>query len=576
MISEKVSILIPVYNMQSSITSHIDKAMTIFPAFLNDFELILSNDGSADNTLEELSTLEEKYKGIIKVASVSVNQGKGHALKRAFEKASGEYIAFCDADMELNPAQLENFFSIMKEENADIVIGSKRHPKSQINYSFTRKIISALYFYFVKVFFRLPIKDTQTGLKLFKRDVLTRLFPRVIVKAFAYDLEILSSAHRAGYKIAEAPINLLAIRNFGVIAFKVLWQTFKDTLAVFYRLIILRYYDNLFNETDYKPLVSIIIPLKAENDYILQTSLSLKKQTYQNYELIILPDEEGGFTNEAFNDGKTRIIKTGPIAPAHKRHLGAKEANGEILSFLDDDTYAEIDWLANAIRAFDFTKVSVLGGPAVNAPDDNFFQKVSGLVYSSVLVSGNYSYRYIVGPVCEVNDYPSCNLLVRKNTYFEAGGFDSTYWPGEDTIFCQNLIDNGEKILYSPEVLVYHHRRHIFKGHFKQLSSYAWHRGYFVRHLGGNSLSLSYFIPSLLLIYEISLPLLFFVPLPLLAKTLYLAPFAFYLFCVFVSSTVTMSVPYGFMKGLGIILSHASYGFNFIRGLLSPWREKNE
>ena len=91
----------------------------------------------------------------------------------------------------------------------------------------------------------MPIHDTQTGIKLFKSEVLRKVFRRVVVKKFAFDLEILVNAHHLGYKVAEAPIVLDSKRRFGRIGLKSVVQTFWDNLAVFYRLKILKYYDHI-------------------------------------------------------------------------------------------------------------------------------------------------------------------------------------------------------------------------------------------------------------------------------------------------------------------------------------------
>jgi glycosyltransferase involved in cell wall biosynthesis len=157
----------------------------------------------------------------------------------------GDYVVFLDSDIDLHPAQLETFFDIMKLDNADVVIGSKRHPNSILNYPLQRKVMSNVYYFLIKIMFGLPVRDTQTGLKLFKYEVLKRIFPRIVVKAFAFDLEILANAYRLGYKIAEAPVHIDSRREFGRIGIREILETWIDTLAIFYRMHILRYYDNI-------------------------------------------------------------------------------------------------------------------------------------------------------------------------------------------------------------------------------------------------------------------------------------------------------------------------------------------
>ena len=152
-INELVSILVPVYNIEKTIEKNINILIEKVSPFFMNFEIIISDDGSSDNSKEEIKKIctnfqnnntNKNLKNIIGIYARE-NQGKGHALKRACEMSSGEYIIFCDGDMEIDPSQLENFFVIMQKENADVVIGSKRHKDSVVNYSNIRKLISFIY-----------------------------------------------------------------------------------------------------------------------------------------------------------------------------------------------------------------------------------------------------------------------------------------------------------------------------------------------------------------------------------------------------------------------------------------------
>ena len=462
-INESVSILVPVYNIEKNIEKNINILIEKISPFMTNFEIIISDDGSEDNSKKAIEKICAENRNIIGVYSKE-NHGKGNALKRACEIANGKYIIFCDGDMEIDPSQLENFFEIMNKEKVDIVIGSKRHKNSVVNYSNTRKIISFVYFMFVKIFFHLPIQDTQTGLKLFKREAIINIFPRILVKAFAYDLEVLVACNSNGKKIVSAPVIVNPNRHFGLIKLSVLWKTFIDTLAIFYRLNIVKFYKDLFEELKSNPLVSIIIPLKKINDYIKEETEYLLEQTYKNFELIILPDfySEEEIDLEIFKDKRIKIIETGNLPPALKRAKGVEISNGDILAFLDDDTYPEKDWLKNSLRAMETKNIKALGGPSVTSPKDNFSKQISGLIYGSALMSGKHKARYVPDKVQYVRDYPSCNFIITKELYEKVGGFDSEYWPGEDTILCNKIMKANEKILYTPEALVYHHRRDLF------------------------------------------------------------------------------------------------------------------
>ena len=137
------------------------------------FELILVNDGSSDNSGEEIARLSERYPGEI-VSLQLPRSGKGEALRRGTQVARGEFVVFIDADLDLPPEQILFFVAIQRVKNADAVIGSKMHPDSTVDYPIRRRIYSLGYFLLVKFLFGLPVRDTQTGLKLVRRDLLLK------------------------------------------------------------------------------------------------------------------------------------------------------------------------------------------------------------------------------------------------------------------------------------------------------------------------------------------------------------------------------------------------------------------
>jgi len=238
----KVSIIIPTYNEEKYIDFSIRETVRAFNDFGCKYEIIIVDDGSSDNTYQKAVEFTSRYNNII-VKKNRSNYGKGRALKKGFRYASGKYIVFLDADMDLHPEQLQTFFDIMKLDNADVVIGSKRHPNSRLDYPLGRKIISDVYFFLINFLFNLPVRDTQTGLKLFRYEVLKRVLPKILIKKFAFDLEILVNAHRLGYQIAEAPIVLTSQRRYGRIGLRAIYNTFIDTIAIWYRMYILKYYN---------------------------------------------------------------------------------------------------------------------------------------------------------------------------------------------------------------------------------------------------------------------------------------------------------------------------------------------
>ncbi|MFC1721664.1 glycosyltransferase [Patescibacteria group bacterium] len=243
----KISILIPAFNESANIECTLKAVDNYMSRQGLAYEIVVVDDGSKDKTADLASRHSSDH---IKVVRYRTNMGKGFAVRAAFDHSSGDVIAFFDAGLDFHPRHMLDFWRRLEENEVDIVVGSKRHPESDIDYPFKRRAISLMAQIIVKALFNLDISDTQAGIKLFRREALQEVLPRALVKRFAYDIELLSMAHRYGYKIAEAPINMKF--NFRTSSVKWRWimQSGYDTLTVFYRLKILRYYDKSSAERD--------------------------------------------------------------------------------------------------------------------------------------------------------------------------------------------------------------------------------------------------------------------------------------------------------------------------------------
>ena len=309
--------------------------------------------------------------------------------------------------------------------------------------------------------------------------------------------------------------------------------------------------------------VSIIIPLVSINDYFLESYPYLLNLDYKNYEIIVLPDEpiSRGFSG-------IKIIPTGKVSPAIKRDIGAENAKGELLFFLDDDSYPEKDWINKAIPYFNNHEVGAIGGPAITPPGDSFFQKVSGAVFLTK-VGGGIPERYF--PKCkikEIDDWPSVNLIVRKEMFIKIGGFKSEYWPGEDTKLCLEIIKEGGKILYAPDVAVWHHRRSGLLRHLKQIGNYGIHRGFFAKRYPETSFKLLYFIPSFFVLYLCS----FIVSLFFFSGLAYYLAFGFVLYAgalIYAFFDINGKVKdfrISLVSLYYIVLTHIWYGIRFFYG----------
>ncbi len=211
--------------------------------------------------------------------------------------------------------------------------------------------------------------------------------------------------------------------------------------------------------------VSIIIPVKADNANLRQCVEECLALDYPDFEILVLPDHP----IHELDDPGVKCIPTGSVGPAEKRNEGMRHSDAALLAFIDDDAYPARNWLKNAVRHFDDEQIAAVGGPAVTAEHDGLRQKAGGLVYSSLMGGGSYRYRCVPQRQREVDDYPSCNLVVRRSVMERVGGFQTSFWPGEDTALCVDITKHlGKKIMYDPEVLIYHHRRPLFLLHLKR------------------------------------------------------------------------------------------------------------
>lgn len=231
----------PAYNQAKTIGAELMALDRMLQETVPSYEIILVIDGNHDNTLATVTqTVQLPF---LRIEHFVKNQGKGAALHYGLSRTKGMLVAFMDAGGDLNPQDLKTMIVEMNLHHADIVIGSKRHSLSEVTYPWRRRFYSVTYQILNRLLFRMKITDTQVGMKLFRSEVLATILPRVLVKRFAFDLELLVAARHAGYgRIMESPITLdhqfsSSVNWHGAL------QTLWDTLAVFYRLRLRRWYD---------------------------------------------------------------------------------------------------------------------------------------------------------------------------------------------------------------------------------------------------------------------------------------------------------------------------------------------
>jgi len=238
-----LSVVVPAFNEASRIRRNLEESIEVLRNIGVPFEIIAVDDGSSDETKLEIELTAADHPEVLCISNGG-NGGKGNALKAGCRSAVGDLVVLMDADLEIHPRQLLKFMEEMERTGADVIIGSKRHPDSKVDYPMKRKFLSWGYNLFVRSLFDLKLTDTQPGFKLFRREVLDKELPKLVVKKWAFDLELLVNADQDGFKIVEAPIEIHFNReDGGRIGFGTVRNIFQDTLGIFYRLRIIKYYE---------------------------------------------------------------------------------------------------------------------------------------------------------------------------------------------------------------------------------------------------------------------------------------------------------------------------------------------
>lgn len=239
-----LSVVVPAYKQEKTIYKDLLNIEKVLQNIRFDYEIICVIDGIVDKTLQKANKIKSDK---IKIFSYEENHGKGYAVRFGMAKAKGDLIAFIDSGMDLKAEGIPMLLEHMLWYNSDIIVGSIRHSASKVvGYPLKRRIFSIGYHLLTKILFGLNITDSQRGLKIFKRNVLEKVLPRLIVKQFAFDIEMLAVARRLGFsRIHDGPVEMDARRlKYTSIKYPTIAYMFIDTLAILYRLQVLNYYDN--------------------------------------------------------------------------------------------------------------------------------------------------------------------------------------------------------------------------------------------------------------------------------------------------------------------------------------------
>jgi dolichol-phosphate mannosyltransferase len=231
-----LSLVLPAYNEEDSIEVSLDALDRVVKDTKLRYEIVVVDDGSTDSTRLN-ATRYANQNSHVKVISYDRNEGKGHAVRTGFMQAAGDAVVFVDSDLEIELKTISAYVKALR--HGDIVIASKWHPESVVEIALMRRILSHGFSVLVRLMTGCKLKDTQAGLKAMRRSAFQDIFPRLSVKRYAFDVELLTLASLYGLKIVEMPVN---IRMHALFSAREVWSMFMDLLGITYRLRVLRWY----------------------------------------------------------------------------------------------------------------------------------------------------------------------------------------------------------------------------------------------------------------------------------------------------------------------------------------------
>jgi glycosyltransferase involved in cell wall biosynthesis len=253
----EISVIIPMYNQETEVSTLLSTIRAFINARFSHYELIVVNDGSTDNTLPCLEK-ELTLSSDLSLISYRFNMGKGYAVRQGVLQSTGALVLFIDSDLEISPGSMNAFIEAVQD--CDLVIASKTHPLSIFIAPLSRRILSNCFNFLVRTIIGMKYRDTQTGLKIGKGDVLRIIFGTMLVRRYAFDVELLALSDLCRLRIKEMPTLVKSPENFKI---KEIFRMALDIARITYRLKINRWY--------YKQLFPSVAMVKSKIDCENQT-----------------------------------------------------------------------------------------------------------------------------------------------------------------------------------------------------------------------------------------------------------------------------------------------------------------
>jgi dolichol-phosphate mannosyltransferase len=239
-----LSLILPTYNGSAYVESSVREVVRTLEQLERPFEVLVVCDGSTDGTADCALRVRDDR---VRVLAFEHNAGKGGAIVAGIQEARGRLIGWLDADLDIAPDVILRAVSVFDDDPVDAVIGSKRAAGSAVDYPRVRRLYSAGFQLLVRVLFRVNVRDTQVGAKVFRREALETVAPLLLIKRYAFDLEVLAVAAEFGFdRVREIPITLEYRFSGTGINVEAIKRMFVDTLAIAYRIHLRHWYVRRF------------------------------------------------------------------------------------------------------------------------------------------------------------------------------------------------------------------------------------------------------------------------------------------------------------------------------------------
>jgi glycosyltransferase involved in cell wall biosynthesis len=541
-----LSVVVPVYNQAETIVENVRIIRERVERELGGpLELIVVSDGSIDRSEERLL---DDASDVARVIHYDRNLGKGFAVKAGALAAAGQFISYIDSDLDLDPAAIPGFVAAAQRDGLDFVIGSKRHPDSVVHYPGPRRVSSWLYQQLVRLLFRLDVRDTQVGLKVFRRQVADEVMPLLLVKQYAFDLELLAVARALGFdRLREMPITLrYRFTGSGVRSIAVLFAL-VDTAAIFYRLRILRYYQR--------------------KRTLLQASAQRYVEHRPNVTL---------FTTDETSAGRVEYPHLEIVRVETSSAVGLRAAaegtDAEVLAFLESGSVAAGNWLDSTVPFLGRPEVAAVVVPTMTPADGSDRELAAGAVWESRLGGGSLHFRFTPGNLRFVKLFPAHTVVVRRADYLAL--------PAEECSehqLVRALTTNGRRVVYTPDTVVVRREPPLFRAHLSKAAEFGRGRGRDVRHGGPRALRPLTLAPLAFLTFVAAS-----VPLAVSGSTgrrLAASGWALYGAAVAFGATGAAlrfhSARVGALTAAGSVATHVTYGASFLAGFIGAHRPRS-